>query len=111
MRKMPKGEFALKLGHKAEEALKGAVTPVSLQHSPADMEADGRGGFGSSLIFEEMGLRYLGPIDGHNLPLLMSTLSFAKTCEHPVVIHVLTKKGKGYDVAIQQPEKFHGTGP
>jgi 1-deoxy-D-xylulose-5-phosphate synthase len=111
MRKMPKGEFALKLGHKAEEALKGAVTHVSLQHSPADMEADGRGGFGSSLIFEEMGLRYLGPIDGHNLPLLMSTLSFAKTCEHPVVIHVLTKKGKGYDVAIQQPEKFHGTGP
>src|SRR5690348_8412457 len=46
MRKMPKGEFALKLGHKAEEALKGAVTHVSLQHTPAEMEADGRGGFG-----------------------------------------------------------------
>src|SRR5579859_6695306 len=111
MRKMPKGEFALKLGHKAEEALKGAVTHAALQHSPAEMEADGRGGFGSSLIFEEMGLRYLGPIDGHNLPLLISSLEFAKTCDKPVVLHVLTKKGKGYDVAIQQPEKFHGTGP
>ena len=58
-----------------------------------------------------MGLRYLGPIDGHNLPLLISSLEFAKTCDQPVVLHVLTKKGRGYDVAIQQPEKFHGTGP
>jgi len=82
-----------------------------LEHNPANQEADGRGGFGSSLIFEEMGLRYLGPIDGHNLPLLISSLEFAKSCDQPVVLHVLTKKGKGYDVAIQQPEKFHGTGP
>ncbi len=58
-----------------------------------------------------MGLRYLGPIDGHDLPLLINSLEFAKTCDKPVVLHVLTKKGKGYDVAIQQPEKFHGTGP
>ena len=111
IRKIPAGDMALKLGHKAEEALKGAMTEVSLQHNPANQEADGRGGFGSSLIFEEMGLRYLGPIDGHNLPLLISSLEFAKTCDKPVVLHVLTKKGKGYDVAIQQPEKFHGTGP
>lgn len=111
IRKMPKGDMALKLGHKAEEALKGAMTEVTLQHNPANQEADGRGGFGSSLIFEEMGLRYLGPIDGHNLPLLISSLEFAKNCDKPVVLHVLTKKGKGYDVAIQQPEKFHGTGP
>src|SRR5207247_474897 len=73
--------------------------------------SDGRGGFGSSLIFEEMGLRYLGPIDGHDLSLLVQYLEYAKTCEVPVVLHVLTKKGKGYDIAIQQPEKFHGTGP
>src|SRR5277367_3011262 len=111
VRKMPKGEMALKLGHKAEEALKGAMTEVTLQHNPANQEADGRGGFGSSLIFEEMGLRYLGPIDGHNLPLLISSLEFAKNCDMPVVLHVLTKKGRGYDVALQQPEKFHGTGP
>src|SRR5882724_9308991 len=111
MRRMPKGDIALKLGHKAEEAFKGAMNEVALQPNPAHVESDGRGGFGSSLIFEEMGLRYLGPIDGHDLPLLISSLEFAKTCEQPVVLHVLTKKGKGYDVAIQQPEKFHGTGP
>ena len=111
MRRMPKGEIALKIGHKAEEALKGAVNEVALQQNPANEETDGRGGFGSSLIFEELGLRYLGPIDGHDLPLLMNSLEFAKTCDQPVVLHVLTKKGRGYDVAIQQPEKFHGTGP
>jgi 1-deoxy-D-xylulose-5-phosphate synthase len=111
MKRMPKGDIALKLGHKAEEALKGVVSEVSLRHNPTDVESDGRGGFGSSLIFEEMGLRYLGPLDGHDLQLMVKALEFAKACEQPVVLHVLTKKGKGYDVAIQQPEKFHGTGP
>src|SRR6185295_5680970 len=111
LKKLPKGELALTLGHKAEEILKGAVSEVALQHTPASIDADGRGGFGSSLIFEEFGLRYLGPIDGHDLPLLIKTLEFAKTCDHPIVLHVLTKKGKGYEAAIQHPEKFHGTGP
>src|SRR5438132_11051139 len=111
LRRMPKGEIAIKLGHKAEEALKGAVTEVALEQTGSPLESDGRGGFGSSLIFEEMGLRYLGPIDGHNLPLLINVLEFAKSCEQPVGLPVLTKKGKGYEVAIQQPEKFHGTGP
>ena len=111
MKKVPKGDLALRLGHKAEEALKGAVAEAALVSNPANREADGRGGYGSSLIFEEMGLRYLGPIDGHDLPLVISSLEFARTCEQPVVLHVLTKKGRGYDIAIQQPEKFHGTGP
>jgi len=48
------------------------------------VESDGRGGYGSPVLFEEMGLRYLGPIDGHDLPLLISTLEFAKTCDHPL---------------------------
>src|ERR1700727_3365606 len=52
MRRMPKGDIALKLGHKAEEALKGAVNEVTLQPNPATMESDGRGGFCSRLIFE-----------------------------------------------------------
>jgi 1-deoxy-D-xylulose-5-phosphate synthase len=82
-----------------------------LQPSPTSPDADGRGGYGSSLIFEEMGVRYLGPIDGHNLPLLISTLEFAKSCDHPIVIHVLTKKGKGFEAALKNPEKFHGLGP
>jgi len=111
MRRLPKGELALKLAHKAEEGFKGALTDVGLRPSPSGIEEDGRGGYGSSLIFEEMGLRYLGPIDGHNLPLLISTLEFAKTCDHPIVIHVLTQKGKGYEAALKNPEKFHGLGP
>ncbi len=105
------GELAVRLGHKAEEAVKGVVSEVSLQHNDDDKRGDGRGGFGSSLIFEEMGMKYIGPIDGHDLQLLISTLEYAKTCDMPVVIHVLTKKGKGFDAAIQHPEKFHGTGP
>ena len=111
LRRLPKGDIAVRLGHKAEEALKGAVAEVTLEQSPRPIESDGRGGFGSSLIFEEMGLRYVGPIDGHDLPLLINVLEYAKTSDQPVVLHVLTKKGKGYDVAIQHPEKFHGTGP
>ena len=111
VRRLPKGELALKLAHKAEEGFKGALTDVALQHSASGMEMDGRGGYGSSLIFEEMGLRYLGPIDGHNLPLLISTLEFAKTCDRPIVIHVLTQKGKGFEAALKNPEKFHGLGP
>jgi len=114
LRKLPKGELALWLGHKAEEVIKGAVTEVALvPNSPKSIaDSDGRGGgFSNSLIFEEFGLRYIGPIDGHDLPKLIQTLAFAKTCEQPVVIHVLTQKGKGYEAAISQPEKFHGVGP
>lgn len=111
VRKVPKGELAVALGQKAEEAIKGAVTDFALEQSPSTMDTDGRGGFGSSVIFEEFGLRYLGPIDGHNLPLLVETLEFAKTCDTPIVIHVLTKKGKGFEAALGSPEKFHGLGP
>jgi 1-deoxy-D-xylulose-5-phosphate synthase len=111
LRRLPKGELALKLAHKAEEGFKGAITEVGLQPSRSELDADGRGGYGNSLIFEEMGVRYLGPIDGHDLPLLISTLEFAKTCDRPIVIHVLTKKGKGFEAALKNPEKFHGLGP
>ena len=111
VRRLPKGELALKLAHKAEGGFKGAITDVSLRQTGSLVDADGRGGYGSPIIFEEMGLRYLGPIDGHDLPLLISTLEFAKTCDHPIVIHLLTEKGKGFDAALKSPEKFHGTGP
>jgi len=110
LRRLPKGEVALKLAHKAEEGFKGALAEVGLTPN-VTQGAEGRGGYGSSLIFEEMGLRYLGPIDGHDLPLLIQTLEFAKTCDHPIVIHVLTKKGKGFEAAQRNPEKFHGLGP
>ena len=111
VRRLPKGEIALALAHKAEEGFKGALTEVGLQQTQRAGDSEGRGGYGNSLIFEEMGLRYLGPIDGHDLPLLISTLKYAKSCDQPIVIHVLTTKGKGYEAAQKNPEKFHGLGP
>jgi len=67
--------------------------------------------FVSSSLFEKFGLRYLGPVDGHNLDALIKNLEFARHCEMPVLIHVLTKKGKGLDAALAHPEKFHGASP
>jgi 1-deoxy-D-xylulose-5-phosphate synthase len=67
--------------------------------------------FVESSLFEKFGLRYLGPIDGHNLDELVKNLEFAKHCDTPVILHVLTKKGKGLDAAINSPEKFHGASP
>ncbi|MCX5751292.1 MAG: 1-deoxy-D-xylulose-5-phosphate synthase [Candidatus Saganbacteria bacterium] len=66
--------------------------------------------FKMGVIFEELGFRYFGPIDGHNLPLLISTIQFAKEEKKPVILHVLTKKGKGYSLAEKDPTKFHGIG-
>jgi 1-deoxy-D-xylulose-5-phosphate synthase len=67
--------------------------------------------FVESSLFEKFGLRYLGPIDGHNLDELVKNLEFAKRCDTPVILHVLTKKGKGLDAALAHPEKFHGASP
>lgn len=90
--RIPKvGHQLVQLEHKALEAVKGMVVP--------------------SLIFEELGLRYMGPIDGHDIPLLVEYLEFAKKQNHPILLHVLTQKGKGYEVAIKNPEKFHGCSP
>jgi 1-deoxy-D-xylulose-5-phosphate synthase len=111
IRRFPKGDVALKLAHRAEGGFKGAITGVGLHQTGMALDADGRGGYGSPVIFEEMGLRYLGPIDGHDLPLLISTLEFAKACDHPIVIHILTQKGRGFEAAMKHPEKFHGLGP
>ena len=63
-----------------------------------------------SVLFEDLGLRYYGPIDGHDTALLIKTFEFLKTQNEPVLLHILTKKGKGYSPALQQPDKFHGLG-
>jgi len=63
------------------------------------------------ILFEELGFRYFGPIDGHNIELLLSTLKNVKDLNEPVLIHILTKKGKGYKFAEETPVKFHGIGP
>ncbi len=84
------GKSAVQFAHKVEEGVKGLLVP--------------------SVIFEELGLRYYGPIDGHDIPLLTRTFEFLKTQDEPVLLHILTKKGKGYDPALAKPDKFHGLG-
>ena len=84
------GKSAVQFAHKVEEGVKGLLVP--------------------SVIFEELGMRYYGPIDGHDIALLTRTFEFLKTQEEPVLLHILTKKGKGYEPAIAKPDKFHGLG-
>ena len=63
------------------------------------------------LMFEEMGFTYVGPIDGHNINQLIEMLTKVKDFKGPVLLHIVTKKGKGYKPAEQDPTKFHGIGP
>lgn len=63
------------------------------------------------IIFEELGFKYLGPIDGHNITELNAVLSRAKTLKGPVFIHVCTQKGKGYSYAEENPHNYHGISP
>jgi 1-deoxy-D-xylulose-5-phosphate synthase len=85
------GKAARHIARKAEEAAKGIV---------------GRG-----MIFEEFGLSYYGPLDGHNLLLLIETFKFLKRQNKPVVLHALTQKGRGFQPALEKQKKFHGLGP
>lgn len=85
------GKGARALVHKIEESAKHLIMP--------------------SVLFEEFGFRYYGPIDGHDIPLLVKTLEFLKTQTEPVLLHIITKKGKGYEPALENQEKFHGLGP
>ncbi|MCX7785217.1 MAG: 1-deoxy-D-xylulose-5-phosphate synthase [candidate division WOR-3 bacterium] len=64
-----------------------------------------------SIIFEELGFRYLGPFDGHNLPLLIEHFQKIKLMKGPLLVHIITKKGKGYEPAEKEPEKYHGIAP
>jgi len=63
------------------------------------------------MLFEELGFTYLGPIDGHSIVKLLELLRHAKSMKGPVLIHVVTKKGKGYTPAEKDPNRFHGVGP
>ncbi len=68
-----------------------------------------KGLFLGNVLFEEFGLRYVGPINGHNLPALVDALTIARDYPRPILLHVSTQKGKGYSFAEEQPEKWHGT--
>ena len=74
--------------HKIKDSIKNLVVP--------------------SKMFEEMGLKYIGPIDGHDIELMNEVLTRAKQIDGPVLIHVITKKGKGYELAEENPNKYHG---
>lgn len=117
--------FARRISGKAGEAFKLAVTAMSIspneeqefkQELPPihkdDYDLDGKGGGGtSSSFFEDMGFRYLGPLDGHDIPTLIRALQFSKECDSPIVLHIITTKGKGFEPAMLQPTRFHGIGP
>ena len=76
---------------KLEEGLKNLVVP--------------------SILFEELGFRYIGPVDGHNMAEMIDTFKRVRQLHGPVMVHVVTRKGKGYAPAQKRPEMFHGTGP
>ncbi len=86
------GQAAVRLAHKVEEGLKGLA-------------------WKQSTLFEEFGFTYYGPLDGHDLPTLVKTFEFFKHQNHPVLLHAITKKGKGFDLAMAKQKKFHGVGP
>jgi 1-deoxy-D-xylulose-5-phosphate synthase len=85
------GKTAVEVVRRAEEAAKSMLWP--------------------SIMFEEFGLQYYGPIDGHNLPLLIETFKFLKAADQPVLLHVLSQKGRGFQPALDGQKKFHGLGP
>ena len=92
VKKIPKiGTRAARAAHRFEEGVKNLVVP--------------------GIFFEEMGFRYFGPIDGHNLKLIIDTLKNITKLKMPVLLHVLTKKGKGYKFAEEHPSFFHSAPP
>ncbi len=64
-----------------------------------------------NVLFEKFGIRYYGPIDGHDIDLLVKTFDFLKDQDEPVILHIITEKGRGYEPAKANPMKFHGLGP
>jgi 1-deoxy-D-xylulose-5-phosphate synthase len=89
--RMDVGKGVLHVARKIEDSFKGFFTP--------------------GMLFEAFGFNYIGPIDGHDLPMLIETLESVKKLNDAVLIHVLTKKGKGYKPAEDNPSLFHGVGP
>jgi len=85
------GEEMVKVAKRAEDAIKGFFTP--------------------GMLFEAMNFQYFGPIDGHRIDQMVETFKNIKDINAPIIVHVLTKKGKGYKPAEKNPTRFHGIGP
>lgn len=92
LKKIPKvGDGMVDALHKTKSSIKQFVIP--------------------GMLFEHMGLTYLGPVDGHNIEQLMKIMKDAQRVQGPVLVHVLTQKGRGYAPAMRHPARFHGAGP
>ncbi len=91
MSRVPGGRRLYRFNHKVKTALKKLLLPCTM--------------------FEDMGFTYLGPVDGHNVEQLCHTLRWARELKGPVLVHVKTKKGKGYAPAEATPDRYHGVGP
>jgi len=91
VKRLPHGTSLVRMGRKVEESIKGFLVP--------------------GLVFEELGFRYLGPIDGHNLRELITMLKNVKRLKGPILLHISTVKGKGYRFAEEDPERFHKIEP
>ncbi len=90
LKKIPKiGESMVRAAHNTKSGIKQLVIP--------------------GMLFENMGLTYLGPVDGHNMCQMMKLFNEAKRVDGPVIVHVLTQKGRGYEPAVRHPDRFHGT--
>ncbi len=90
LKKIPRvGESMVRAAHNTKSGIKQLVIP--------------------GMLFENMGLTYLGPVDGHNMRQMMKLFNEAKRVEGPVIVHVLTQKGRGYEPAVRHPDRFHGT--
>lgn len=90
-KKLEKFQSVKKFLRSSEESLKNLLVP--------------------GMVFEELGLRYFGPIDGHDIPTLLETLDNVLKLDQPCIIHVLTQKGKGYEFAEKMPHKYHSAAP
>lgn len=97
--------------HERASGLIGRIGGKTAQHLQRKAEEAAKGLIGPGMLFEEFGLTYYGPIDGHNLGLLIETFKFLKQQNRPVILHAITQKSRGFQPAIEQQKKFHGLGP
>lgn len=104
-------EFVLRFKKNTESFLKRLDMGNSVLHVARKLEESFKGLLTPGMLFEAFGFDYIGPIDGHDLPMLIETLENVKRFDDAVLIHVLTKKGKGYQPAEDNPSLFHGVGP
>ena len=100
----------LKFKKGLKTALKGKKVGDGLYHGLENLRDSVKSAVLDGALFEELGFKYFGPVDGHNLEELLEALEMTKNIEGPVLVHVVTRKGKGYRNAENNPEKYHGIG-